>query len=230
MLLLPCLLDAHILCPLHCMYLCTCIIACFFWTQRNRSTTCRLFRQLVSRLRVLLCPTLGTQCLQCLFSCTTLQELYTHKAKELEAEGKFREAEKMYCTIKQYDLAINLYKQHSMWDHVMRLVSQHRKVCLSALLFLLLFHPSCASLPSSSLLPLALPSASSRCHQSLLCIGVSLFTVAWHRLHDVCNSLHRNVLVMVTNNMLGMAVTVNPDKSVCCVVYVLIVLTFAEPT
>lgn len=35
---------------------------------------------------------------------------------------------------------------------------------------------------------------------------------------------------MVTNNMLGMAVTVNPDKSVCCVVYVLIVLTFAEPT
>ncbi len=57
------------------------------------------------------------------------QEVYSQKARELEAEGKLREAEKMYCTIKQYDLAIGLYKQHSMWDQVIRLVSQHRKVC-----------------------------------------------------------------------------------------------------
>ena len=55
--------------------------------------------------------------------------MYSNKARELEAEGKFREAEKMYCTIKQYDSAIDLYKQHDMWDHVLRLVSQYRKVC-----------------------------------------------------------------------------------------------------
>lgn len=58
-----------------------------------------------------------------------LQEVYTQKARELEAEGKLRDAEKLYCSIKAYDSAIDLYKQHSMWDHVVRLVAQHRKVC-----------------------------------------------------------------------------------------------------
>ena len=59
---------------------------------------------------------------------TLTQEVYSEKAHELEAEGKLKEAEKMYCTVKQYDLAIGLYKQHSKWDQVIRLVSQHRKV------------------------------------------------------------------------------------------------------
>lgn len=67
------------------------------------------------------------------------QEVYSQKARELEAEGKLREAEKMYCTIKQYDLAIGLYKQHSMWDQVIRLVSQHRKVCHKVVNHILLF-------------------------------------------------------------------------------------------
>lgn len=57
-----------------------------------------------------------------------MQEVYTGKARELEAKGKLREAENLYCSIKQYDSAIELYKLHSMWDHVIRLVSQHRKV------------------------------------------------------------------------------------------------------
>jgi len=70
---------------------------------------------------------------------TLTQEVYSQKARELEAEGKLREAEKMYCTIKQYDLAIGLYKQHSMWDQVIRLVSQHRKVCHKVVNGMLLF-------------------------------------------------------------------------------------------
>jgi len=70
---------------------------------------------------------------------TLTQEVYSQKARELEAEGKLREAEKMYCTIKQYDLAIGLYKQHSMWDQVIRLVSQHRKVCHKVVDGMLLF-------------------------------------------------------------------------------------------
>ena len=54
--------------------------------------------------------------------------MYSHKAEELEAAGKLREAEKMYCTIKQYDAAIDLYKRRSMWGDVIRVVSQYQKV------------------------------------------------------------------------------------------------------
>lgn len=50
------------------------------------------------------------------------------KANDLEAEGKLREAEKMLCTIKEYDAAIKMYRQRNMYDHVIRLVAQHRKV------------------------------------------------------------------------------------------------------
>ena len=57
------------------------------------------------------------------------QEVYNLKARELEAGGRLRDAEKLYCSIKAYDSAITMYKQHSMWEHVIRLVAQHRKVC-----------------------------------------------------------------------------------------------------
>ena len=50
------------------------------------------------------------------------------KANDLEGEGKLREAEKMLCTIKEYDAAIKMYRQRNMYDHVIRLVAQHRKV------------------------------------------------------------------------------------------------------
>ena len=58
-----------------------------------------------------------------------LQEVYTLKARELEAGSRLRDAEKLYCSIKAYDSAIAMYRQHSMWEHVIRLVAQHRKVC-----------------------------------------------------------------------------------------------------
>lgn len=58
-----------------------------------------------------------------------LQDVYTLKARELEAGGRLRDAEKLYCSIKAYDSAITMYKQHNMWEHVIRLVAQHRKVC-----------------------------------------------------------------------------------------------------
>ena len=57
-----------------------------------------------------------------------LQELYMQKANDLEAEGKLREAEKMLCTIKEYNAAIKMYRQRNMYDHVIRLVAQHHKV------------------------------------------------------------------------------------------------------
>lgn len=53
------------------------------------------------------------------------------KANTLEAEGKLREAEKMLCTVKEFDAAIKMYRQRGMYDDVIRLTSQHRKVILN---------------------------------------------------------------------------------------------------
>ena len=59
---------------------------------------------------------------------TCLQELYTRRARELAAHGQWKAAEKMFCTIRDYDAAINMYKQQQMYDHMLRLVAVHRRV------------------------------------------------------------------------------------------------------
>eukprot|EP00854_Cymbomonas_tetramitiformis_P006568 gene6568-7868_t len=57
--------------------------------------------------------------------------LYTRRARELEGQGKFKEAEKMYLTVKEHDLAINMYKKNRMYDQMIRLVSTFRKDLLT---------------------------------------------------------------------------------------------------
>lgn len=52
--------------------------------------------------------------------------LYINQAQKLEAEGRFREAEKLYLTVKERDLAINMYKKHRRFDDMIRLVQEHR--------------------------------------------------------------------------------------------------------
>eukprot|EP00951_Prasinocladus_malaysianus_P046312 scaffold636442_cov46-Prasinocladus_malaysianus.AAC.1 len=47
--------------------------------------------------------------------------LYTKRARELEAGHKFKEAEKMYLTVKEHDQAINMYKKNRMYDQMIRL-------------------------------------------------------------------------------------------------------------
>lgn len=53
--------------------------------------------------------------------------LYSRRARELEAGHKFKEAEKMYLTVKEHDLAINMYKKARQYDQMVRLVSLYRK-------------------------------------------------------------------------------------------------------
>ena len=53
--------------------------------------------------------------------------LYTKRARELEANQRYKEAEKMYLTVKEHDLAINMYKKNRMYDQMLRLVSTFRK-------------------------------------------------------------------------------------------------------
>ncbi|CAD7702008.1 unnamed protein product [Ostreobium quekettii] len=60
-----------------------------------------------------------------------MHSLYTRRAREMEAASKFKEAERMYLTISEPDLAINMYKKALLYDHMIRLVSLHRKDLLA---------------------------------------------------------------------------------------------------
>ncbi|XP_053736543.1 intraflagellar transport protein 172 homolog [Synchiropus splendidus] len=51
--------------------------------------------------------------------------LYVSRAQELEKDGKLKEAERLYATISQPDLAITMFKKNRMFDDVIRLVAKH---------------------------------------------------------------------------------------------------------
>ncbi|KAI8804484.1 hypothetical protein BJ742DRAFT_824622 [Cladochytrium replicatum] len=53
--------------------------------------------------------------------------LYISQARELEAQGNLKEAERLYLTVGEPDLAINMYRQHKHYDHMIRLVTAHHK-------------------------------------------------------------------------------------------------------
>ena len=54
-------------------------------------------------------------------------ELYVKRGKELEASARYKEAEKMYLTVKEHDLAIEMYKRNRQFDQMIRLVGLYRK-------------------------------------------------------------------------------------------------------
>uniref|UniRef100_A0A3P8T009 Intraflagellar transport 172 n=1 Tax=Amphiprion percula TaxID=161767 RepID=A0A3P8T009_AMPPE len=66
--------------------------------------------------------------------CMTEEEvmaLYISRAQELERDGKFKEAERLFATVKQPDLAITMYKKNRMFDDVIRLVAKHHPELLT---------------------------------------------------------------------------------------------------
>ena len=60
-----------------------------------------------------------------------VKELYIKRGQELERDVKFKEAEKMYLAAKQPEMAIEMYKENSMFDQMIRLVSVYKKELLS---------------------------------------------------------------------------------------------------
>ncbi|XP_077366599.1 intraflagellar transport protein 172 homolog [Festucalex cinctus] len=52
-------------------------------------------------------------------------ELYVTRAQEMERDGKLKEAERLFSTVNQTDLAITMYKKKQMFDDVVRLVAKH---------------------------------------------------------------------------------------------------------
>ncbi len=51
--------------------------------------------------------------------------MYVSQAQELEAEGKLREAEKLYVVVEEPDLAIGMYKRAKQYDAMTRLVATY---------------------------------------------------------------------------------------------------------
>ncbi|KAK7085982.1 hypothetical protein SK128_023173 [Halocaridina rubra] len=51
--------------------------------------------------------------------------MYVNQAQVLESEGKFREAEKLYISVHEPDLAITMYKKQHQYDQMMRLVKDY---------------------------------------------------------------------------------------------------------
>lgn len=53
--------------------------------------------------------------------------LYVQEATKFEREGHFKDAERMYLTANEPDLAINMYKKAKQYDNMIRLVMKFRK-------------------------------------------------------------------------------------------------------
>ncbi|CAL1585627.1 unnamed protein product [Knipowitschia caucasica] len=60
-----------------------------------------------------------------------VRALYASRAQEMETEGKFKEAERLYSAVKQPDMAISMYKKNRMFDDVIRLVAKNHPDLLS---------------------------------------------------------------------------------------------------
>ncbi|KAI8482238.1 hypothetical protein Bbelb_400200 [Branchiostoma belcheri] len=53
--------------------------------------------------------------------------LYITQAQQLESQGRYREAERLYITVDEPDLAITMYKKLRRYDDMIRLVRLHHK-------------------------------------------------------------------------------------------------------
>ena len=51
--------------------------------------------------------------------------MYVGQAQELEQQGRFKEAEKLYISVHEPDLAISMYKKQRQYDNMMRLVQTY---------------------------------------------------------------------------------------------------------
>ncbi|KAM4772549.1 intraflagellar transport protein 172 homolog [Rhinophrynus dorsalis] len=57
--------------------------------------------------------------------------LYITQAKELEKQGRLKEAERLYITVDEPDLAITMYKKHKMYEDMIRLVAKYHQDLLT---------------------------------------------------------------------------------------------------
>ena len=66
-----------------------------------------------------------------------IEKLYSAQAEKLQAQGNMKGAERLFITINEPDLAINMYKKHRQYDNMVRLVAiYHRDLLLETHLHL----------------------------------------------------------------------------------------------
>ena len=53
--------------------------------------------------------------------------LYIKQAQKLESKNNLKDAEKLYMTVEEPDLAIQMYKKAGQFDNMIRLISKYRK-------------------------------------------------------------------------------------------------------
>ncbi|XP_065670042.1 intraflagellar transport protein 172 homolog isoform X3 [Hydra vulgaris] len=56
-----------------------------------------------------------------------VSNLYISQAEHLESQGKYKEAEKLYITVDEADMAINMYRKAKMYDQMINLVKIHHE-------------------------------------------------------------------------------------------------------
>ncbi|XP_030200601.1 intraflagellar transport protein 172 homolog [Gadus morhua] len=58
-------------------------------------------------------------------SADQVSALYLSRAQDLEREGKYKEAERLFAAVKQPDLSITMYKKKRLFEDMIRLVARH---------------------------------------------------------------------------------------------------------
>ncbi len=71
----------------------------------------------------------------CFLSELEVRAIYLQQAKDLDTHGHYKDAEKLYIKAQEHDLAIDMYRKAHLFNHMIRLIANHRQV----LIFLLWF-------------------------------------------------------------------------------------------
>jgi intraflagellar transport protein 172 len=66
----------------------------------------------------------------CFLSELEIRAIYLQQAKDLDTHGHYKDAEKLYIKAQEHDLAINMYRKAHLFNHMIRLIANHRQVLI----------------------------------------------------------------------------------------------------
>ncbi len=59
-----------------------------------------------------------------------VRAIYLQQAKDLDTHGRYKDAEKLYIKAQEHDLAIDMYRKAHLFNHMIRLIANHRQVLI----------------------------------------------------------------------------------------------------
>ncbi|KAH9546077.1 hypothetical protein CY35_12G077400 [Sphagnum magellanicum] len=63
----------------------------------------------------------------CFLSELEVRTIYLRQAKDLDTHGSYKDAEKLYIKAQEHDLAIDMYRKARLFNHMIRLIANHRQ-------------------------------------------------------------------------------------------------------